>query len=226
MSGPPKWMLDKDQVAARLNGWPLPRLSVGHAEVIAATAGFTEAEIHPEQRGPVPVAWCNHINGLIAWLNTTITELAEARDSEDPEEIREARDNRDSLLRKFIEAVQDRLAGKAADPCGCADEFARIRSMPRSELMKGSRVPLTDWRTGEVIARAFSMSTFSGDLDLDVSVTADDIEAARLTGAATGSELMEAAIHTALDRKGVTRDGRTVTVTPEAITIDLAAGAA
>jgi hypothetical protein len=58
---------------------------------------------------------------------------------------------------------------------------------------------------------------------LDAGVTGDDIEAARLTGAA-GAELTEAAIHTALDRRGIPREGRTVKVTPEFVTIDLPPG--
>jgi hypothetical protein len=37
---------------------------------------------------------------------------------------------------------------------------------------------------------------------LNVEVTQDDIDAAKLVGA-TGAELMEAAIHSALDRHGV-----------------------
>jgi hypothetical protein len=48
---------------------------------------------------------------------------------------------------------------------------------------------------------------------LHVEVTADDIESARLAGA-SGTELIEATIHTALDRKGIPREGRTVEVTP------------
>jgi hypothetical protein len=64
------------------------------------------------------------------------------------------------------------------------------------------------------------MTALSGPLD--VQVTADDIEAASLTGA-TGAELVEAAIHTALDRVGVPREGRTVTVTPETIMIEVPA---
>lgn len=64
------------------------------------------------------------------------------------------------------------------------------------------------------------MTALSGGLD--VEVTAEDIEAAQLTGA-TGTELVEAAIHTALDRIGVPRDGRTVTVTPDTIMIEVPA---
>ncbi len=67
------------------------------------------------------------------------------------------------------------------------------------------------------------MTAFDGDLE--VQVTAEDIEAASLTGA-TGTELVEAAIHTSLDRLGVPREGRTVTVTPETITIEVPADGA
>ena len=41
---------------------------------------------------------------------------------------------------------------------------------------------------------------------------------------AAGNELIEAAIHTALDRKGIPREGRAVTVTKEFITVDLPPG--
>ncbi len=58
---------------------------------------------------------------------------------------------------------------------------------------------------------------------LHVEVTDDDIEAARLTGA-TGTELVTAAIHTALDRKGIPRAGRTVEVTLDTITVELPPG--
>ena len=55
---------------------------------------------------------------------------------------------------------------------------------------------------------------------LDVEVTADDIEAARLTGA-TGGELLAAAVHSALDRLGVPRAGRTVTVSDDYSTVEI-----
>ncbi len=60
-------------------------------------------------------------------------------------------------------------------------------------------------------------------MPIDVEVTEDDIEAARATGA-TGAQLMEFAIHRALDRIGIPREGRTVTVTRDTITIDLPPG--
>jgi hypothetical protein len=60
-------------------------------------------------------------------------------------------------------------------------------------------------------------------MPIDVDVTAEDIEAARAVGA-TGAELMEFAIHRALDRAGIPRAGRSVTVTRETITIDLPPG--
>ena len=53
-----------------------------------------------------------------------------------------------------------------------------------------------------------------------IEVTDDDIEAGRLVGA-TGSEVIAAAIHTALDRQGCPREGRDVEVTREEITIDV-----
>jgi hypothetical protein len=60
-------------------------------------------------------------------------------------------------------------------------------------------------------------------MKLEVEVTAEDIAAARLVGA-TGTELMEAAIHTALDRRGVPREGRSVRVTLEITEIVLPKG--
>ena len=58
---------------------------------------------------------------------------------------------------------------------------------------------------------------------MKVQVTAEDIEAARLVGA-TGSELIEAAIHSSLDRLGIPREGRSVHVTLETIEIVLPPG--
>lgn len=58
---------------------------------------------------------------------------------------------------------------------------------------------------------------------MDVEVTEDDYQAARAVGA-TGVQLIEFAVHRALDRKGIPREGRTVTVTAETITIDLPPG--
>jgi len=59
-------------------------------------------------------------------------------------------------------------------------------------------------------------------LDLDVTVTQDDIDAAVALGA-TGTQLIERSIHSALDRRGIPRDGRVVTVGLSHITIDLPA---
>ncbi|MDO0938651.1 hypothetical protein QQY66_45635 [Streptomyces sp. DG2A-72] len=53
---------------------------------------------------------------------------------------------------------------------------------------------------------------------LDVHVTPEDIEAAKVMGA-TPNEVMEAAIHTALDREGIPREGRRVKVTGKNIEI-------
>lgn len=53
-----------------------------------------------------------------------------------------------------------------------------------------------------------------------IEVTADDIEASKLVGA-SGTEVLTAAIHTALDRQGCPREGRYVEVTREEITIDV-----
>jgi hypothetical protein len=58
---------------------------------------------------------------------------------------------------------------------------------------------------------------------IHVEITEDDIAAARAVGA-TGAEVGEFAIHRALDRLGIPREGRTVKVTRETITIDLPAG--
>jgi hypothetical protein len=60
-------------------------------------------------------------------------------------------------------------------------------------------------------------------MSLQVEVTQDDIDAAMLLGA-SGTDLMEAAIHSALDRRGVPREGRNVKVTKEHIVIDLPPG--
>ena len=58
---------------------------------------------------------------------------------------------------------------------------------------------------------------------MNIDVTQDDIDAARLTGA-TGAQLIERSIHSALDRAGVPCAGRAVTVTMDTITIDLPPG--
>ena len=60
-------------------------------------------------------------------------------------------------------------------------------------------------------------------MPIDIEVTEDDYEAARAVGA-TGAQLIEFAINRALDRMGIPRKGRTVTVTAETITIDLPPG--
>lgn len=49
---------------------------------------------------------------------------------------------------------------------------------------------------------------------LTIRITAEDIKAAQVMGA-TGPEMQEAAIHDALDRQGVPRAGRTVTLKPD-----------
>jgi hypothetical protein len=56
-----------------------------------------------------------------------------------------------------------------------------------------------------------------------IEITDDDWEAARLVGA-KGHEVLEAAIHTALDRAGIPREGRSVRVNMETITIELPPG--
>lgn len=58
---------------------------------------------------------------------------------------------------------------------------------------------------------------------LNVEITEEDWNAGRAVGA-TGAEVAEFAIHRALDRIGVPREGRAVKVTPETITIDLPPG--
>jgi hypothetical protein len=61
---------------------------------------------------------------------------------------------------------------------------------------------------------------------IKVEITEEDLGAARATGA-TGDEVAEFAIHRmhrVLDRLGVPREGRTVKVTRETITIDLPPG--
>ena len=58
---------------------------------------------------------------------------------------------------------------------------------------------------------------------MEIEVTQEDIDAARLVGA-SGTELIERSIHSALDRAGVPREGRVVTVTRETVTIDLPPG--
>ena len=60
-------------------------------------------------------------------------------------------------------------------------------------------------------------------MPIDIEVTEDDYEAARAVGA-TGAQLMQFAVNRALDRMGIPREGRTVTVTAETITIDLPPG--
>jgi hypothetical protein len=58
---------------------------------------------------------------------------------------------------------------------------------------------------------------------MGIGITKEDLSAAELLGA-TGVELVERAIHSALDRAGIPREGRTVTVTRETIRIDLPPG--
>jgi hypothetical protein len=58
---------------------------------------------------------------------------------------------------------------------------------------------------------------------MNIDVTQDDIDAARLTGA-IGAQLIERSIHSALDRAGLPRASRAVTVTMDTITIDLPPG--
>ena len=59
---------------------------------------------------------------------------------------------------------------------------------------------------------------------LNFEVTEEDWDAGRAVGA-TGAEVMEFAIHRALDRmEELPREGRAVKVTPEWITIDLPPG--
>lgn len=59
--------------------------------------------------------------------------------------------------------------------------------------------------------------------EIHVKVTEEDVQAAMLTDT-TGPEILERAIHANLDRQGVPRDGRTVTVTREDIDVRLPAG--
>jgi hypothetical protein len=58
---------------------------------------------------------------------------------------------------------------------------------------------------------------------MKIYVTEDDWKAGRLVGA-KGHEVMEAAIHSALDRAGIPREGRGVWVNMETITIELPPG--
>jgi hypothetical protein len=60
-------------------------------------------------------------------------------------------------------------------------------------------------------------------MGLNIEITDEDIAAARVLGA-TGTQLLERAVQSALDRAGVPREGRTVIATPETITIDLPPG--
>ncbi|MDH6580035.1 hypothetical protein [Kitasatospora sp. MAP5-34] len=60
-------------------------------------------------------------------------------------------------------------------------------------------------------------------VEIEIEVTEQDIEAGKLVGA-TGVEVMEAAIHSCLDRQGVPREGRMVHVTRETIEVELPAG--
>lgn len=56
-----------------------------------------------------------------------------------------------------------------------------------------------------------------------VTVTAEDFEAARAVGA-TGAELVARSVHSALDRAGVPREGRSVEAAADTVTIDLPPG--
>ena len=58
---------------------------------------------------------------------------------------------------------------------------------------------------------------------MEIEVGQEDMEAGQLTGA-TGEEVIERSIHSALDRYGVPRDGREVKVTRETIMIELPPG--
>jgi hypothetical protein len=58
-------------------------------------------------------------------------------------------------------------------------------------------------------------------VDATIKVTAEDIRSARQAGATGGLALIEAALNSALDRMGVPREGRTITMTSEAITVRL-----
>ena len=58
---------------------------------------------------------------------------------------------------------------------------------------------------------------------INVEVTQDDIDAGLAIGA-TGVQVIEFAINRALDRIGIPRKGREVTVDRETITIDLPPG--
>jgi hypothetical protein len=60
-------------------------------------------------------------------------------------------------------------------------------------------------------------------MKLKVEITEEDIEAAQAIGA-TGTEVGAFAIHRALDRLGIPREGRTVEVTRETITIGFPPG--
>lgn len=118
----PKWMHDKAEIAVRLNidtASSLPRIATGQAAVIAATAGFTEAEIHPAE--PPPGYCWDCIGALITGLDNAITELAGLREAEEEASaIRDAQENRDYMLWEFGKAVVDRIAGKPPKTCdGC-----------------------------------------------------------------------------------------------------------
>jgi hypothetical protein len=60
-------------------------------------------------------------------------------------------------------------------------------------------------------------------MDLEVEITEADYDAARATGA-TGTELLEFAVHRTLDRLGIPREGRAVKATYDTIIIDLPPG--
>jgi hypothetical protein len=60
------------------------------------------------------------------------------------------------------------------------------------------------------------------EVEINTNVTQEDIDAAMAVGA-TGTQVMEFAIHRCLDEQGVPREGRNVVVTPETITIDMPA---
>jgi hypothetical protein len=61
------------------------------------------------------------------------------------------------------------------------------------------------------------------EVEINTNVTREDIDAAQVLGA-TGTEVLEFAIHRCLDEQGVPRQGRDVTVTMVSITIDMPAG--
>jgi hypothetical protein len=58
---------------------------------------------------------------------------------------------------------------------------------------------------------------------MKINVTQEDMTAGRLVGA-KGHEVIEMAIHRALDRAGIPREGRIVEVNPKTIAITLPPG--